>query len=392
MQGLTMGKTIWLILWVYVLVMLLGCTNKNENILWTAFHNDIPNSVSFLEDIRKLLLYNDDSIMCYNLETGKEEWCKKLDNTCFPCAQYAEENNILYCDLGSPSGIYICNIDSGKGKLLLPLYIHMYYSVRQDSMLYIATSGTPKERPNSINGQHTISSYNLQTGEFRILYAFAGQLFNPMYVVGDSLILPIEREQGNALLCCINTHTGAVLWERDIPFRRVYIDNYYIILNKGAYHSLYFVDISIKTGMSLIEVNLETGKEINIFRLPIENCCYNNTLPNIHLECDGNYILIQTIDPFLFDIAQNKLIMVRSYLNTDIILVGLHKGKLIYTERSSVFAYTLKTAEKRKLLQLNKKILCQWFYSNNYILLILTKDFYEDIADHNNKTYIVLSM
>lgn len=91
--------------------------------------------------------------MCYDLETGKEEWQQNVDNTYFSCALYAQENNILYCDLGNPSGIYACDIYSGKSKLLHPLYTHMYYSIKQGSMLYIATSGTPNERPNSINGQ-----------------------------------------------------------------------------------------------------------------------------------------------------------------------------------------------------------------------------------------------
>lgn len=392
MQGLTMRKTILQILWVCVLIVVLSCTNENKNILWNAYHKDIPYSVSFLKDTKRLILYNDDSIMCYNLETGKEEWRQNVDNTYFLCAPYAQENNILYCDLGSPSGIYACDIYSGKGKLLHPLYAHMYYSIKQGSMLYIATSGTPKERPNSINGQHTISSYNLQTGELCLLYAFAGNLFNPMYISGDSLILPIERTAGKASLRCIDIHTGAVQWERDIPFRGVYIDNYYITLDKGTYRSLYFVDISIKDSMRLIEVNLETGEEINTFRLPIQNFHHNNAPPNIHLECDGEYILIQTIDTFLFDITQNKLVMIKSHLNTDMILVGLHRGKLMYTDRVSVFAYTFKTAKKRKLFQLNKKAICESFYSNNYILLILANDFYEDIADHNDKTYVVLSV
>lgn len=373
-------KRMYMLLW-FCMLFFTGCRN-DRNVLWSINRISDLYTVSFFEEHRRLVLYCDRSTACYNLQTGVLEWEYSGRNECLP---YAQQKNVSYLNYHSPQhpdGIYACDILTGKSTLLLPIYTDVTHSVIQNDVLYSVTSGMPKDRQNLINGQKTLTRYNLQTKDFRILHQLSGQLFNPMHIAGDFLILPVETAE-QRLLYCIDTHNGEVRWQRKVPVQfPVYSANYFVSRREKDHHSLFFAAGTVKDGYALIETDIQTGEEINSIKIP------SDYLHGFHIESDGTYIMLHGRYTALYDM-ERKTIQKLDVPN-GAVAVSVHKGSVFYTAHDAFFRYECATGRKEAVFKLKGQTVYQSFFSDHYILLVLARNLKEDIADGHALTYVLL--
>ncbi len=365
------GKKV-LICMVVLFMIGLVCYSADRNVLWKVKEKGEPFSVLFSEENSKVIFIKSDGYVCYNLQTGKKEW--NLENillfhtpTVLNNKLFAKttENNITSIDINTGECMNTYNVD-GRVTLVQAGVDNLLYFVSKKD--YIST----------------LTVLNLFTGVMESLFQFEGDVGKQIIIGKDTLSFSADISFGEGKIFCINKNTGELKWEKKMYSRGR--------TTKLADfdEKIFFVDLQKEIKNRLVEVDIQTGTIVNRIQ-PKESewFSYTDYVNNPTIDFDEENVLLFGDYFFLYNAKSNeltKLIKIPQKGYSSI----LNNGKVIYHDAKMVYSFSIEEKTIKEIYKLNKKEVYSIDAVNEFVLLILSDNINEALANGRDFTYVML--
>ncbi|MDR0604775.1 MAG: hypothetical protein LBG80_10775 [Bacteroidales bacterium] len=316
---------------------------------------------------KKMFLIADDGIICYNLDTGRQEW--KNDQIVSLYTPLLVDN-ILISGAKNMPGIYYTDIETGESKCAINTEGYVHLMQFDDKMnLFIITTA------DKITKKYNLEYYNFRTRKSDKILFFEHQAKNQLEYYNSTLIL---NTWDDGMVYFIDGETHKII-------RKRHIENWTLLGQKSFVctdNSIFFLNKKF-----LFEENIKTGDLIRTISL-------SSSVHANFLEVDNNYILLPGRNLQIYNIDNQNII---EFVNDDKASIDfyatvLDNGNLLFYDNDYVYTYNMEKNSKERIYQLKGMEVYRLFYFDKYVFLILTDNIIETLADNKPVNLILLNL